>query len=70
MQDGVQKSPNHSQTKQLWTCQNQNMFGIWDLTVEWDTVGVQLSDMSGNWMAISSPVTEWFVIQVTIQLPD
>ena len=34
------------------------------------TVGIQLSDMSGNWMAISSLVTEWFVIQVTIQLPD
>ena len=33
-------------------------------------VGIQLSDMSGNRMAISSPVTEWFVIQVTIQLPD
>ena len=35
-----------------------------------NTVGIQLSDMSGNRMAISSPVTEWFVIQVTIQLPD
>ena len=34
------------------------------------TVGIQLSDMSGNWMVISSPVTEWFVIQVTIQLPN
>ena len=25
------------------------------------TVGIQLSDMSGNRMAISSPVTEWSV---------
>ena len=40
------------------------------LGLESNTVGIQLSDMSGNWMAISSPVTEWFVIQVTIQLPD
>ena len=35
-----------------------------------NTVGIQLSDMSGNRVAISSPVTGWFVIQVTIQLPD
>ena len=25
------------------------------------TVGIQLSDMSSNWMVISSLVTEWFV---------
>ena len=35
-----------------------------------NTVGIQLSDMSGNRMAITSLVTEWFIIQVTIQLPD
>ena len=40
------------------------------LNVSHHTVGIQLTDMSGNRMAISSPVTEWSAIQVTIQLTD
>ena len=34
------------------------------------TVGIWLSDTSGNQMANSSPIAKLFVIQVTIWLPD
>ena len=45
---------------------------------KYETVGIWLTDVSGNRMAISSPVTEWSGNQMarlrdyipTIQLPD
>ena len=40
------------------------------LDEESNTVGIRLLDKSGNQMAHSSPITKWFITQVTIQLPD
>ena len=57
--------------------ENRN-FQIWTACCHLNTVGIQLTDMSGNRMAMSSPLTEWSGNQMarlrdyipTIQLPD
>ena len=40
---------------------NLNALTIWMAGGQHNTVGIQLSDMSGNRMAKSSPIAKWFI---------